>query len=72
MQISIEENKKLEKDSYQIIDIRSEDEVSHGAIPGALNLAAEEIEKSVDISPDKKLVICCSRGKKSVDIAEYL
>lgn len=72
MQISIEEIKKLEKDSYQIIDIRSEDEVSHGAIPGALNLAAEEIEKSVDISPDKKLVICCSRGKKSVDIAEYL
>lgn len=45
MQISIEEIKKLEKDSYQIIDIRSEDEVSHGAIPGALNLAAEEIEK---------------------------
>ena len=72
MQISIEEIKKLEKDSYQIIDIRSEDEVSHGAIPGALNLAAEEIEKSVDISTDKKLVICCSRGKKSVDIAEYL
>lgn len=72
MQISIEEIKKLEKDSYQIIDIRSEDEVSHGAIPGALNIAAEEIEKSVDISTDKKLVICCSRGKKSVDIAEYL
>ena len=26
----------------------------------------------MDISTDKKLVICCSRGKKSVDIAEYL
>ena len=36
------------------------------------NELAEEIEKSVDISTDKKLVICCSRGKKSVDIAEYL
>ena len=45
MQISIEEIKKLEKDSYQIIDIRSEDEVSHGAIPGALNLAKRRNRK---------------------------
>lgn len=32
MQLSIEEVKKLDSNSYQIIDIRSEEEVAHGAI----------------------------------------
>ena len=36
MGISIEELRKLEKDSYQILDIRNETEISHGAIPGAI------------------------------------
>ena len=31
-QMSIEEVKKLDSNSYQIIDIRSEEEVAHGAI----------------------------------------
>ena len=44
MQLSIEEVKKLDSNSYQIIDIRSEEEVAHGAIKGALNIQAEEIE----------------------------
>ena len=34
MQLSIEEVKKLDSNSYQIIDIRSEEEVAHGAIKG--------------------------------------
>lgn len=41
MQLSIEEVKKLDSNSYQIIDIRSEEEVAHGAIKGALNIQAE-------------------------------
>ena len=36
MNITIEELKKLEKGTYQIIDIRDENEVAHGAIPGAV------------------------------------
>ena len=72
MQLTIEEIKKLDKNSYQIIDIRSEDEVNHGAIPGALNIEAESIESDERVPHDKKLVICCSRGKNSVDVAEYL
>ena len=43
MQLSIEEVKKLDSNSYQIIDIRSEEEVAHGAIKGALNIQADEI-----------------------------
>lgn len=72
MQLSIEEVKKLDSNSYQIIDIRSEEEVAHGAIKGALNIQAEEIESDERVVHDKKLVIVCSRGKTSVDVAEYL
>ena len=72
MQLSIEEVKKLDSNSYQIIDIRSEEEVAHGAIKGALNVQAEEIESDERVPHDKKLVIVCSRGKTSVDVAEYL
>ena len=72
MQLSIEEVKNLDSNSYQIIDIRSEEEVAHGAIKGALNIQAEEIESDERVPQDKKLVIVCSRGKTSVDVAEYL
>ena len=75
MSISIAELKKLEKDSYELLDIRSEVEISHGAIPGAIAVKPEEIEeklKNKELDPEKKQVICCSRGKISVEIAEEL
>ncbi|MCB5576874.1 ATPase [[Ruminococcus] gnavus] len=75
MSISIAELKKLEKDSYELLDIRSEVEISHGAIPGAIAVKPEEIEKKLknkELDPEKKQVICCSRGKISVEIAEDL
>ena len=75
MSISIAELKKLEKDSYEFLDIRSEVEISHGAIPGAIAVKPEEIEKKLknkELDPEKKQVICCSRGKISVEIAEEL
>ena len=75
MSISIAELKKLEKDSYELLDIRSEIEISHGAIPGAIAVKPEEIEeklKNKELDPEKKQIICCSRGKISVEIAEEL
>ena len=75
MSISIAELKKLEKDSYEFLDIRSEVEISHGAIPGAIAVKPEENEKKLknkELDPEKKQVICCSRGKISVEIAEEL
>ena len=72
MGISVKELKQLDKNAYQIIDIRDETEISHGAIPGAVALPAEAIESSEQIDPSKKLVICCNRGKFSVEVAEHL
>ena len=72
MGISIEELRKLEKDSYQILDIRNETEISHGAIPGAIAVAEDAIDGHPEIDFTKKLVICCSRGEHSVEVAEAL
>ena len=46
--ISIKELKELDPSSYQIVDIRDAVEISHGAIPGALVMKTEEIERSAD------------------------
>ena len=72
MNITIEELKKLEKGSYQMIDIRDENEVAHGAIPGAVAIPSDAIEGNPAIDFSKKLVICCSRGRFSVEVAESL
>ena len=72
MGISIEELRKLEKDSYQILDIRNETEISHGAIPGAIAVAEDAIDGHPEVDFTKKLVICCSRGEHSVEVAEAL
>ena len=62
----------MEKNAYQIIDIRDPIEISHGSITGAIALKPEEIEHSIITDVSKMLVICCSRGKFSVDVAETL
>ena len=55
MSISIEELNSMNPDSYQIIDIRDEAEIGHGAIPGAVAVAIEEIEGNEKIDFSKKL-----------------
>ena len=72
MSISIEELNRMNPDSYQIIDIRDEAEIGHGAIPGAVAVATEEIEGNEKIDFSKKLVICCSRGKYSQEVVPGL
>ena len=72
MSITLAELKELDQNNYQIIDIRDDIEVSHGAVPGAVVLRPEEIAASEETDRSKKLVICCSRGKNSVEVAEDL
>ena len=72
MEITIQELKKLEKGSYQIVDIRDEIEISHGAIPEAVSIPREQIKDNPSLPRDKKLIICCSRGIISKEVAEEL
>ena len=72
MSITIAELKNRNKDSYQLIDIRDAIEISHGAVPDAVAVPAEEIETSSEVDKDKLLVIFCARGVVSIDVAEHL
>lgn len=72
MDITVSELKQLAQDTYEIIDIRNEEEIAHGAMPGAILLQPAEILTSDKIDRSKKLVICCQRGKLSRDVADML
>lgn len=72
MSISIKRMKKLLKDDYQIIDIRSAAEIAHGEIPGAVIVASENVLDNKNIDYSKKLIICCARGEKSEETARLL
>ena len=52
--MTIQEVKQLDKDSYQIIDIRDDNEIAHGAIPGAVALKVEEIAENPLVDKSKK------------------
>ena len=70
MGISVKELKELDKNSYQIIDVRDQIEIAHGAIAGAVAIKPEEIENSEKTDVSKKLIICCSRGIVSNEVVE--
>ena len=72
MSITIADLKNRDKDSYRLIDIRDAIEISHGAVPDAIAVSAEEIETSSEVDKDKLLVIFCARGVVSIDVAEHL
>ena len=72
MSITVEELRNMNQDTYQLIDIRSESEIAHGAIPGATAIPGEEIASSEQTDKTKKLIICCSRGRNSIDLAAEL
>ena len=72
MNITIEELNKLDKDTYQIIDIRDKEEVQKDEMSGAVYVPSDEIETSGKVDLSKKLIICCRIGKISIDVAERL
>ena len=72
MSIIIEELNKLDKDTYQIIDIRDKEEVQKDEMSGAVYVPSDEIETSGKVDLSKKLIICCRIGKISIDVAEQL
>lgn len=72
MSITIEELNKLDKDTYQIIDIRDKEEVQKDEMPGTVYVPSDEMETSEKVDLSKKLIICCRIGKISIDVAERL
>ncbi len=74
-EITFENLKKWQKNSYVLIDIRDEGLVSYGMIPGAVHISMDELEAGdssvmADIAPEKKLVFYCQIGRKSKEIGD--
>ncbi len=71
-EISYEELKELNEDSYKLIDIRDEGLRAYGMIPGALAAdfdnddEADEVIKK--IPEDKKLILYCEVGRKTLNL----
>ena len=72
MEITVQELGQSDSSSYQIIDMRSSEQIAHGRIKGAVEVLPDEISNSDKIDFNKKLVICCNRGTNSVEVADRL
>lgn len=66
---------KLGTDSVRLLDVREQDEVANGLIPGAAHLSRAHFESRVeDVLPDKdaEVVVYCATGVRSVFAAKTL
>ena len=72
MEITVSELERLSPDSYILYDTRSEKEKLYGVMEGAVSVSADELLAAPPEDKTQKLIICCARGKFSVDTAEQL
>ena len=70
--ITIEEMGALPAESYVLFDIRGEIERAHGILPNSTASSADVLMENPPEDKEKKIIICCSRGQISRDIAEEL
>ena len=70
--ITIEEMEALPAESYELFDIRGEVERAHGILPNSTASSADALMENPPEDKEKKIIICCSRGQISRDIAEEL
>ena len=76
-QISMDEAVKMMKNekNYIILDVRRPDEYAEGHVPGAINVANEEIgTEEIPELPDKAqlILVYCRSGRRSKEAAEKL
>ena len=70
--ITIEEMETLPAESYELFDIRGEIARAHGILPNSVASSADALMENPPEDKEKKIIICCSRGQISRDIAEEL
>lgn len=76
-QINQEEAARImaEETGYLLLDVRTKEEYDAGHIPGAVNLANEDIgTETIPLLPDKgqTLLVYCRSGRRSKEAAEKL
>lgn len=64
---------KLEAGSVRLIDVRSDEEVAEGMIPGAEHIALDDFRPAeMDLSDGREVVLYCRSGRRSGIAAERL
>ena len=76
-EISQEEFSKLPESDRLLVDIRDQASISYGMIPGALHVPQEDVLKWAEgllagAALPKCIVLCCSRGIFSLELASQL
>ena len=70
IEISLEEAFKKAEEGFRFIDIRDEDAVSYGIIPGAAPIPLPDLEKSTaDLKRLPGVILYCAKGLISIDAA---
>lgn len=73
MDVTWEQIRAWEEDSYELIDIRGEESVAYGKIPGAAAIPFDSLGSRLgELSPDKKQVVYCMKGTASREAAAFL
>lgn len=73
--INIYELKRMfaKNEPLQLIDIRNTDEYSKDHIQDAINFPKEKLKENIsEISKDKKVIIYCNYGSKSIITVNWL
>lgn len=63
MSITVDELFAMNPETYQIVDIRGEQEVARGAIDGALHLDKDEISASPEVDKTKNLLFVAAEAR---------
>jgi rhodanese-related sulfurtransferase len=58
-------------DGWTLLDVRTDDEWSHGHIPGAVHLPMDQVVARLDEIP-AQVVCICAVGARSERVAQYL
>ncbi|MGN0341833.1 MAG: ATP-binding protein [Roseburia sp.] len=68
--ITLNEFYELKADSFLLVDMRDEDAYQHGCIPGAVRMDLQEEPQG--LPKEKKIILYCARGERSIEPAERL
>lgn len=72
--VSFSEIKKEDSNEPLIVDVRTEEEFSYGAYPGAINIPLDELEYRIDElgRKDRKIILYCASGARSAYAVQIL
>ena len=70
-EITLEELEKLDKDTYELVDMRDALSFEYGRIEGAVNIPQTDFDEN-KLDKTKKTVLYCKSGVLSVELADTL